>query len=239
MHPRHNGGIMTHPIPARITPLLILVVMLAGSLALAQQGDVRRVHDPCIIAADGAYYVFCTGGGIASRRSKDLVHWERIGAVFRALPAWTGAEVPGVRGLWAPDISYFNGRYHLYYAVSTFGQNRSCIGLAVNATLDPANPDYKWVDLGKVIESRQGDAFNAIDANIVFDEQKQPWMAFGSFWSGIKLIRIDPSTGKPPADARMQALLECLSSARFRKDLGAMTGYRTAKTGATVPTEPA
>jgi putative molybdopterin biosynthesis protein len=41
------------------------------------------------------------------------------------------------------------------------------------------------------------------------------------------------------SDARMQALLECLSSARFRKDLGAMSGYRTAKTGATVPTEPA
>jgi molybdate-binding protein/DNA-binding XRE family transcriptional regulator len=40
------------------------------------------------------------------------------------------------------------------------------------------------------------------------------------------------------ADTRMQVLLECLSSARFRKDLGALTGYRTAKTGSPVPTAP-
>ena len=39
------------------------------------------------------------------------------------------------------------------------------------------------------------------------------------------------------ADVRMQALLECLASARFRRDLGAMTGYRTAKTGSTVPVQ--
>jgi putative molybdopterin biosynthesis protein len=35
-------------------------------------------------------------------------------------------------------------------------------------------------------------------------------------------------------DERARALLECLSSARFRRDLGAMTGYLTAQTGATV-----
>lgn len=35
-------------------------------------------------------------------------------------------------------------------------------------------------------------------------------------------------------DERVQAMLECLSSARFRKDLGAMVGYHANKTGNTV-----
>lgn len=188
-------------------PLLIAAMLLAISQAFGQEGDIRRVHDPHIIAADGNYYIFCTGGGIPIRRSKDLIHWERIGTVFANIPEWTRTEVPGARGLWAPDVSYFNNQYHLYYSVSTFGRNRSCIGHTVNATLDPASPKYKWIDLGKVIESTPGqDDWNAIDPNIILDDQNQPWLAFGSFWSGIKLQRIDPQTGKPPADSKMIAL---------------------------------
>ena len=45
------------------------------------------------------------------------------------VPAWARAEVPGATGIWAPDVSYFAGAYHLYYAVSTFGSQRSVIGL--------------------------------------------------------------------------------------------------------------
>lgn len=71
-------------------------------------------------------------------------------------------------------------------------------------TLDPANPKYQWVDRGEVIESASGqDNWNAIDANIILDEAQQPWMTFGSFWSGIKLLRIDAVTGKPQANATM------------------------------------
>jgi len=36
------------------------------------------------------------------------------------------------------------------------------------------------------------------------------------------------------SDGRVQALLDCLSNARFRQDLGGMTGYRTARTGEAV-----
>src|SRR6185369_15576524 len=100
------------------------------------------------------------------------------------------------RGLWAPDISYFNGQYHLYYSVSTFGSNRSSIGLATNQTLDPGSDKYRWVDHGKIISSNTSDDWNAIDPNVVFDEQDQPWLAFGSFWSGIKLRKLDRATGQ-------------------------------------------
>lgn len=191
----------------RSAPVAV-ILLLANMTARAQVGDVQRVHDPCIIAAEGAYYLFCTGGGIAIRRSADLLRWERIGAVFAEAPEWTRQEVPGSRGLWAPDIAFVNGRYHLYYSVSTFGKNRSCIGLATNVTLDPADPRYKWIDQGKVVESTPGkDDFNAIDPNLVLDERDCPWLTWGSFWGGIKMCRIDPATGKPdPADRQVYAL---------------------------------
>ncbi len=156
----------------------------------------RGVHDPCVILENGVYYLFSTGPGIPVRRSRDLYHWERAGQVFASNPAWFRDAVPGATWIWAPDVSRVHGRFFLYYSVSTFGSNRSCIGLATNATLDPARPDYHWVDEGPVICSRKEDDFNAIDPNLVAEASDRLWLTFGSFWSGIKLVRLDARTGK-------------------------------------------
>ena len=102
----------------------------------------------------------------------------------------------GLRGIWAPDVSYFANAYHLYYSVSTFGSNRSSIGLATNKTLDPGSDQYRWMDQGRVVSSSQSDDWNAIDPNVVMDESGQPWLSFGSFWSGIKLRKLDASSRK-------------------------------------------
>jgi arabinan endo-1,5-alpha-L-arabinosidase len=88
----------------------------------------------------------------------------------------------------------------LYYAGSTFGSRRSVIGLATNVTLDPNRPDYAWVDEGEVIASSPTDDWNAIDPNLVLDENQQPWLAFGSYWSGIKLRKVDAATSKLATD---------------------------------------
>src|SRR5947209_20614873 len=58
---------------------------------------VVRVHDPCAIFANNAYYLFCTGRGTPMFRSDDLYHWTRLGVVFPEHPAWAAAEVPGSR----------------------------------------------------------------------------------------------------------------------------------------------
>jgi len=47
-----------------------------------------------------------------------------------------------------------------------------------------------------VLKSANGDDFNAIDPNVVLDKKGQPWLSYGSFWTGIKMRRIDPATGK-------------------------------------------
>jgi arabinan endo-1,5-alpha-L-arabinosidase len=165
------------------------------------EGDVEFVHDPSIAKDGDTWYLFSTGNGplrqgeIPIRCSEDLHVWKRCGTVFDKIPDWIKKESPATKELWAPDISYFNGEYHLYYAFSVFGKNTSGIALLTNKTLNPKSTDFHWVDHGLVLESRVEDDFNAIDPNLVLDEKGQPWLSFGSFWTGIKMRRIDAKTG--------------------------------------------
>lgn len=178
-----------------IRQFIFLLLILGAQLSRAQDSLQTNVpvHDPVMIRQDGVYYVFATGWGISMWSSKDMQNWKKEKPVFNAPPEWAVKAVSGFRGhIWAPDISYYNGLYHLYYSISTFGKNRSAIGLATNKTLNPAGSDYHWTDHGQVVESVPGrDEWNAIDPNLVVDEQQQAWLAFGSFWNGIKLVKLD------------------------------------------------
>ncbi|HKO92073.1 MAG TPA: arabinan endo-1,5-alpha-L-arabinosidase [Polyangiaceae bacterium] len=159
--------------------------------ALALSGNLGA-HDPVIIAADGQYHYFSTGNGISVKTSTDLLRWTQQPDVFPTTPAWFEELVPAYapRNIWAPDISYFGGQYHLYYSVSSFGSNRSCIGHATRPSLTQGS----WTDHENAFCSNQpgqNDNYNAIDPNVVLDETGSPWLAFGSFWSGVKMIRLD------------------------------------------------
>lgn len=183
-----------------------------GPQVLVLSGDYPITHDPSIAREGDTYYVFATSsnprqGQLPIRCSHDLHDWKMCGHVFDSVPAWIHTASPRTRGLWAPDISYFGGVYHLYYAYSSFGVNTSGIALATNETLDSQSPKYRWEDRGVVLESKRTDDFNAIDPSIVLDRKGRPWLSFGSFWSGIKMRRIDPETGKPSAsDPRLYSL---------------------------------
>lgn len=169
-------------------------LLLVAHWAQAQASkDLIPAHDPVMIRQDGTYYMFCTGPGIAIWSSKDRQQWQREKPVFSEAPGWAVKAVPGFKNnhIWAPDISFQNGQYYLYFSISAFGKNTSCIGLATNKTLNPASPDYKWVDKGKVIQSVPGrDMWNAIDPNLARDAAGTPWLSFGSFWNGIKLVKL-------------------------------------------------
>lgn len=181
-------------------------------------GDLVPVHDPAILKAGDAYYLFSTSqeregnGLIHVRTSNDLATWTRAAPVFATMPAWAREAVPETRGVWAPDISKTGDEYRLYYSISGFGKNLSAIGLVTTPSL--ARP--VWTDKGAVMRSDSEDDFNAIDPNVFTDAQGRQWMAFGSFWTGIKAIRIDPATGMRSAEDRK------IYSLSRRRDPGAV-----------------
>ncbi|TGE29164.1 family 43 glycosylhydrolase [Hymenobacter metallicola] len=186
----------------RASYLLLLLLALLGlsPQARALQGN-DNCHDPSSIVKDGnKYWIFTTGQGIYGMYSTDLVKWEsgpRPVFAAGAYPSWIKTKVPGFTGdFWAPECVYRNGKFYLYYSVSTFGSSVSTIGLATNVTLDPASPSYQWVDQGEVVSSGSGSACNAIDPAIVTDASGGLWMSYGSFFKGIGLIKLDATTGK-------------------------------------------
>ncbi len=170
------------------TALLILFALFVSG-----QEPRISVHDPVMISENGVYYLFATGRGISVFSSSDMKTWKHEKPVFGEAPAWAVEAIPSFRGhIWAPDISFHNNQFYLYYSVSAFGKNTSCIGLATNKTLDPNSPDFKWIDHGKVIQSFPGVTnWNAIDPNLIFDEKGTPWFSYGSFWDGLQLVQLN------------------------------------------------
>ena len=172
---------------------LLNIAIAATALVLSSsQAAQVGVHDPVMAKEGNKYYVFSTGPGISFYSSTDMVSWKNEGRVFAGQPKWAKSAAPSFDGhIWAPDIYHANGKYYLYYSVSGFGKNTSGIGVTTNATLDPTAPNYQWRDQGMVLQSVPGrDNWNAIDPNVVEDDKGGAWMAFGSFWGGIKLVKL-------------------------------------------------
>jgi acetyl esterase/lipase len=183
------------------------------------------VHDPStIVKCKNKYWIFCTGGGCPSYHSKDLITWEPGPQAITAAPDWLSEVVPlrggrvgdlggnagdrpqRVPSFWAPDIIHLKDKYLLYFSYSAFGVNTSGIALATNPTLDPDDPEYKWTEQGLVVTSDRSKDYNAIDPAVILDQDGKLWMTFGSFWSGIQLIQLDPETGKRMPDTPLRTL---------------------------------
>ncbi len=195
----------------RFVPSLLLCVLVLSSGSIFNNAPEKVVpkrtgsmpstydfvHDPSMAKDGNTYYVFSTGdpnvnnGNIQIRASQDLKHWSYLGTVFSMIPTWLTNQVPGIVNIWAPDVSYFKGHYQIFYAGSTFGSNSSVIALATNKTLNPKSKLYHWVDRGMVLQSSPADNWNAIDPNFILDSKGKPWLVFGSFWSGIKLVQLN------------------------------------------------
>lgn len=183
--------------------LLKVAVILAALYGIFAMSDISvhaatgdtHVHDPSMIkAADDCYYTFSTGGTLYIRKSCTMTSdWNVVTSVFHdGTPRWIHTVIDSQPiDLWAPNINFFNDKYYLYYAGSTFGSNKSVIGLATAKEI--TGP---WTDEGEVLHSVKTDNYNAIDPYLAWDADGQAWLAFGSWWDGIKMRQIDPKTGK-------------------------------------------
>ena len=174
--------------------LLALLFLLTLPPARALETDMSARDPSTVVKSGGTYWVYGTGRGIPQFSSTDRLHWTFQGPVFSNAPAWVADAVPANmhNNAWAPDIHFFQGRWHLYYAYSSFGSKVSGIGVATNDSLDPKS----WTDQGLVVRTGKDTNYNAIDPCIFLDGTGKPWLSFGSYFSGIKLIAIDPATGK-------------------------------------------
>lgn len=175
--------------------LALLVLTAAPSVAL---DGMLGIHDPSrVVVCDGHYYVFGTGRGISILTSSDGFTWQRGGRVFDRIPDSVRAYVPKNDGtdVWAPDVIQLNGEYYLYYAISSWGQFVSAVGLVTSPTLDPKDPRYKWTDHGMVVHSVEGENLNAIDPCVFQAPDGTLWISYGSYHGNIQLVQLDPKTG--------------------------------------------
>lgn len=84
--------------------------------------------DPSIVRVGEDYYLvnstFQYFPGIIISHSKDLVHWEQIGHVFTDSK---DLDLSGFRdgcGIWAPDISYHDGEFYIFYCLVELSPDR-------------------------------------------------------------------------------------------------------------------
>ncbi len=147
-------------------------------------------HDPAIyrdpVSRD--YFAYCTHQNVY--RSPDMLSWRHIGGIIDETPAdafaWTHSN-----GLWAPDIIKVGDEYRMYCSNSSFGVQLSCIYLAV-----ADKPEGPFRYRGIVVKTNKNSPVNAIDANPIQDVRTGDYyMAYGSFWGGIKLLKLDTETG--------------------------------------------
>ncbi|CAE7125336.1 unnamed protein product [Rhizoctonia solani] len=185
----------------RFTPSAIALSALSfvsSVLAYPNPGYVTGsldVHDPSICRdSSGKYFLFSTGVNIPIRTSTDRTNWSYVGTVWSSGQAtWTNTYTGTTDGsIWAPDCTYKNGEFYLYYAASTFGSRNSAIFFAKSTTGLPGS----WTNQGLVISTTTSNDYNAIDPNLIIDGSNW-WLSFGSYWTGIKLVQLGSSTGKP------------------------------------------
>jgi arabinan endo-1,5-alpha-L-arabinosidase len=160
-------------------------------------------HDPTMIEANGVFYRFWTGNDIPVATSTDLKHWVNAPSVYKnGYSPWVADWLDDISGEtfnfpWAPDVSYFGGKYHIYSSFSAkFGDNISCITHLSTSDIAQGN----WTDHGPVICTQGSEKYNAIDADAGVDEDGTPWLAFGSFWDGIMGIKLNPDGSRAGTD---------------------------------------
>ncbi len=127
----------------------------------------REFPDPFVLKFCGEYWAYCTGLWMDGRcfgvlHSSDLVHWQEMGGAMAAL-----ADNPPY--YWAPEVSYYNGRFYLYYSVG----NETLMEIRVAVADHPGGP---FVDSGRRLTHQDF----AIDAHIFQDEDGSRYLFYAT-----------------------------------------------------------
>jgi arabinan endo-1,5-alpha-L-arabinosidase len=206
-------------------------------------GLVENCPDPSVIRGqqpgDPFWYMYCTGDPLNDEdrhadgafnfppipmfRSLDLVNWTYAGDAF-SRPGDTGSSpMPSwaepTSNFWAPEISYFNDQYYLYYTVPDVKAEVSgaanCGADAAIGVATSASPLGPWTDSGTpIIQPRYNGPvqpfgqrtcrfFSTIDPEVIIAEDGKKYFYWGSYNGGIFVrelladgLTADPGTEK-------------------------------------------
>ncbi len=121
---------------------------------------VRNGADPCILYADGLYYMYSTnsGNGFEADVSSDLAHWERIGIVADK------NDIFGEHSFWAPEVFGYNGLFYMFYTAN--GE-----GICAAVSDSPAGPFRKLTD-GYLLDN------GGYDGYVFFDDDGRIYLYY-------------------------------------------------------------
>ncbi|MCH5687665.1 glycoside hydrolase family 43 protein [Niabella sp. W65] len=145
--------------------LLLLLLCFPVFYSQSQQLVLPADHpDPSVVKIGNEYWAAGTTSNwfpaFTLYRSPDLVNWTASGHVFNEMPAWADYY------MWAPEITYENGKVYLYYTGHKKGGSL-CIAAAV-----ADRPEGPYRDLGPLMCEADG----SIDAFPMRDEQGKLYM---------------------------------------------------------------
>lgn len=200
------------------------IACLVGTPASALSGsEPVRLHDPSAIVVDGCTYAFSTGfendlanpaGAITQYRTCDqdaVAGWAKVGNTWSTTPAWISQRLGQTPpNIWAPDINYFDGEYHLYYGASVWGTATAVMGL-----LTAPDIEGPWTDQGMVT-----DVHYPIDPDVVRGEDDRLYVSWGSWTGGASYMHVvDESTGKlSSADANLWTVAKGVEGVSIVRD---------------------
>ena len=154
--------------------LISLLLSLMVGFASAQKPDASYSNpalagdypDPSVIRVGRDYWATATssqwGPEFPLMRSRDLVNWNVVGAVFQRRPEWSNGNY------WAPEIAEWRGRFFVYYV----GQKKDgplCVAVAT-----APRPDGPYTDHGPMVCQDAG----SIDAMPITDERGERYLAW-------------------------------------------------------------
>ena len=179
---------------------LFATVLALATIAFALDGQIG-IHDPStVVKCDGKFYTYGTGG--SSLVSDDGWTWH------------SGTALPR-RGL-APDVIHLGDRYYVYVAGNLDRlPTKAAVNMIWSKSLDPSSPDYKWEEGGVVASSDGEEDSNAIDPGVFLDPADgRLWLTYGSYFGYIRLVQLDPKTGKRinPNDQPRNLAINCEAS---------------------------
>jgi len=176
-------------------------------VSIPSGGRVENCPDPTAIRGqqegDTAWYMYCTSDPLNDQdkdsegkyrqhyipmlKSTDLVEWTYVGDALSAPPGWAEPDTD----IWAPEITFFGGKYYLYYTVVNTIAGGSAIGVATSES--PVGP---WTQAGSpAVEPHESPCCGesrrwVYDPEVLITDNGEKYMYYGSYFGGISVRKL-------------------------------------------------